>query len=45
MADYVLYHTEDIDLEALLIGGPSCESAASISRWLQTRHQNALASL
>lgn len=29
---------EDIDLEALLIGGRSCESAASISRWLQTRH-------
>jgi len=31
---------EDIDLEALLIGGRSCESAASISRWLQARHLN-----
>jgi len=30
---------EDIDLEALLIGGPSCENAASISRWLQSRQQ------
>jgi Protein of unknown function (DUF2442) len=33
---------EDIDLEALLIGGRSCESAASISRWLQARHQKGL---
>ncbi|MDQ3248226.1 MAG: DUF2442 domain-containing protein [Chloroflexota bacterium] len=28
---------EDIDLEAILIGGRSCESAASIARWLQSR--------
>ena len=33
---------EDIDLEALLIGGRSCESVASISRWLQARHQKDL---
>jgi len=31
---------EDIDLEALPIGGPSCENTASISRWLQSRQQN-----
>lgn len=30
---------EDIDLESLLIGGRSCESVDSISRWLQARHR------
>jgi hypothetical protein len=28
---------EDIDLETLLIGGRSCETTASLRRWLQTR--------
>jgi hypothetical protein len=28
---------EDIDLEGLLVGGPSAESAASIRRWLAER--------
>lgn len=28
---------EDIDLEALIIGGPSTESAASIRRWVAAR--------